>query len=259
MRKEGKSKIIGVAGTLLFHVLILLALTTVCLTYRPERENKAKWPPEHHSEILYGGEYVRAGDLLTEETAFDDDLAAADFEASSGEDLSDEGEIGEPSPPAAARDDSPMKVVDKPAAEKTGPREEELARIRREKREKEASERIGNQVKFGGKGQGSGESGSPRGNSSAGNVSGAPGHNLGGRTLEHWGKPVSQKSGTIMVKVTVNRDGKVIKAVATSGEGPAYADGAIRRNCEKASLSSRFSVDKSAAKEQQGTITWRFE
>ena len=106
---------------------------------------------------------------------------------------------------------------------------------------------------------GKGKAGQTDGNSETGAISGAPGTNVGGRTLAHWVKTSSTKSGTIVVAVSVNPDGKVISAKVQSGSGAAYADATTRTRCEQASLQCSFSVAKDETKEQRGTITWRFK
>ena len=108
--------------------------------------------------------------------------------------------------------------------------------------------------------KGKGEPGSPNGNSTTGALSGMPGHDLRGRTAEAWGKPASTLSGTVRIKVRVNRKGQVTGTPEyIGGTGPAAANAGVRRSCIAASRQSRFSVDLEAPAEQTGVITWKFE
>ena len=157
-----------------------------------------------------------------------------------------------------------MKEQAKPKPAPTGPTKEELAERERVKREKERAEKqskISDRLKSGFSGKkGSGKTGSPNGNSTTGAVSGMPGHNLKGRTAESWGRPSSTLSGTIRIRVSVNRQGRVVgNPTYVGGSGPAAANSATRRSCIEASRNSRFSVDLDAQAEQVGIITWNFE
>jgi len=256
MNSSKSSHIYGIVGTIIFHAIILVILFSVGLVYPPAE--KTEWPPKDSSEILFGGEYVMLEDVIMAES--DESLSDEPSENSTdeAEDMTDEGIEGEPSSIITSEQESVMKKENDKQPEQSGPTKEELAQKEKENREKEASEKINNQVKFGGKGNGKSEL--TNSNSQSGINTDAPGHTLSGRTMEKWGKPRSTKSGSIIVRVIVARDGKVIKAEAINGKGPAYADRSIRRRCEQASLNDcRFSVDQNAKKEQQGIITWHFK
>ena len=106
---------------------------------------------------------------------------------------------------------------------------------------------------------GQGKAGSTNGNSSTGALSGTPGFNLKGRTMDSWSKPQPGPLGTITVKVSVNRQGQVTEASYQSGTGAAAANASTRQNCVNAARASRFSVDNDAPAIQTGTITYRFQ
>lgn len=79
-----------------------------------------------------------------------------------------------------------------------------------------------------------------------------------GYTLEHWGRPHSQWTGTVVVKVRVNTHGRIIEAHCVGGTGGAYAHPSVRRYCEQETLKSAFSVRTNTTTEGVGTVTWRF-
>ncbi len=269
MTQQQRDRITASAITITVMTLLVIALT--CLYYRvtiPPMEER-RWPPVDSSEIVFGGEFVKLGDMPvpvqeTDNRPVPDNAADAALE---GSDLTDAGEaVAETPPLVSTANESPMKVKEKPKPEKTGPTKEELAeqaRIKREKEEAEKQARIKNKMRTGfnnTKKAGKGESGSPNGNSNTGALSGMAGHSLKGRTAEAWGRPNSTLSGTIRIRVTVNRKGQVIGLPSYIwGEGPAAANAAVRQNCIKASQQSKFSVDLEAPATQTGVITWKFE
>lgn len=260
---ENKNRAIAVGATVAFHALIVLLLLWLALSYTGAEPRK--WPPEDTSELLLEGEYVKIGDIpvpqpsrVTQQSAEASDPAAA----AEADDMIDAGEPAETTPPVVTTEvESPVKVKPEPTPEKTGPSKSEIEAAEKARREAETQQRINNRVSFGSQnaGSNSGTSGSPNGNSSAGALSGKPGFSLRGRTLESWSAPSGRETGTIVVSVRVDREGRVIEAKYKSGSGAISADASARRSCEQAARSSRFSVDANARAEQVGTITYRFE
>ncbi len=266
MESSNKSRIIAIAGTIIFHVLILVI--TFCFVIEHTPKTDAEWPPRDSSEILFGGEYVMLGDVVQPQFESDQQQtpSANESEALAADDIENAGLEGSPSQVVTSTQESPMKVEQKPKAPKPGPTAEELAAAEKARIEKQKQQQIQNQMKnaFAGNGKssnsnGNGKSGQTDGNSETGATSGAPGTNVGGRTLAHWVKASSTKAGSIVVAVSVNPQGKVVSAKVIRGSGPAYADATTRTRCEQASLQCSFSVSKTETQEQRGTITWRFK
>jgi len=250
MDSTRNEKITAAVITALIIAIALTVLLMISLRF-PPRDWEEKHPPEDEPELLFGGEYVMLGDIpnpsdhgtLSQETAPD------------GIDLTNEGETGEAAPLVTSEQPSPMEVQQQPEApKKTGPTAEELAR-------QEAQKRIGNRVQFGKAGSSAtGQQGSPNGNSDRGALSGQPGHNLRGRTLEHYEVPDNRTAvGTVEVTVTVNREGRVTSAHASGGTPPASSHAGVRRSCEQASLRLKFSSSNSAPASQTGVITWNIK
>lgn len=265
---NNKPRIIAIIGTIAIHVLILVISFTFVITHTPHELQSEEWPPIDSSEILFGGEYVMLGDVEqpTINDAQQQPAAQADeTEATQADQLTDAGTQGTPPQPPTSTLESPMKVTTKPI-KKPGPTKEELEAQEKARVEKEKAQQIKDQTKnaFAGKGKdsdekGGGKQGKQDGNDQAGSVTGSAGHNLGGRTIESWGRPSSKKTGVIRIAVVVNPQGKVTQAKYAGGEGAAAGDESIRRSCENAALNSKFSVSKTETKVQRGTITWRFK
>lgn len=259
MNRSRRDRVIAALLTILLYAGIIAVCFFTFLRFPPGGEPLPLPQPEEDG-ILFGGEYVMIGDdpLLTESSNEPAD-AADQSVAAEAVDLENAGEVAEPAAEVTTKQESPMKVKEKPAPEKQGPTKEEIAAREKAKREKEAAERIRKSVKFNGNGSGSGKAGSPDGNATTGAATGSPGHNLSGRTIESFDTPGSTLSGTVKIRVKVNAKGQVVSASYESGTGPASASQAVRRNCVNASRRSRFSVRTDSDRDQTGVIVWRFK
>lgn len=215
------------------------------------------------AEMLFEGQYVRIGEVP---------YATPDAGASGDESLQTEASIEnvaadteqEPAPAqVTTKDESPMKVDPPQQVKAPQPTAEEIAARERSKREREAAARIAGRVAFGsgnGATEGSGNSGgTPDGNAAKGATGGRPGHSLAGRTLDAWSLPKGSLTGTIVVAVSVDRQGRVTQADYHSGNGPIAADKSAREACRGAARGSRFSVSTEAPERQRGTITYIFK
>lgn len=260
---NNRQRLIALLATVAFHVLVAVLLLTLYLRYPGEAVEMRTWPPVDSSEVLFGGEYVMIGDrpeiAQNTGTPAPAEAEAQEVPAPEAESLVNSGEPAEPAPVISSERPSPAKVEKKPAPEKTGPTKAELEAAAKAKREEEARKAIAGKVKFGQKGTGSGNAGSPDGNATVGAVSGSPGFNLKGRSLADWHRPASAPLGTITVRVTVNRQGKVTSASYLSGTGAAAASQSARQSCVNAARMSQFSVDNDAPASQTGTITYNFK
>ena len=113
-----------------------------------------------------------------------------------------------------------------------------------------------------GTGPGKGEEGKGTGPESGdGNTSNAPGAkvSLVGRVNLSLPKPAytSEKSGKVVVDITVDAQGNVIKAVA-GGRGTTVTDAELFRQAVSAAKRATFKPDNSAPEKQVGTITYNF-
>ena len=95
------------------------------------------------------------------------------------------------------------------------------------------------------------------GNASAGNNPGATGLGLDGRRLISSAKPnITNVTGTIRIRVTVNADGAVTNASFVSSSGFGDREQEVREACLAASRQLKYNAapDKPT---QKGTITWK--
>lgn len=108
-----------------------------------------------------------------------------------------------------------------------------------------------------------GNQGSEEGTEGGSDTGGAEGggiqFSLAGRSANFLPKPeyTSQAQGRVVVKIFVNRNGEVTRAIA--GErGTTTTDQTLHRLAEEAAKRARFNVKTDAAFEQSGTITYNF-
>ncbi|MDE6283290.1 MAG: hypothetical protein K2L97_04790 [Muribaculaceae bacterium] len=264
---DRSARIWGIVGTVLFHALLLLCLFFCFLRYPPE--GVTQWPPEPQREIVFdrvedlyaSGEFVRTGDTPDETLA--DEPAPSDADqplpTQDAPDQSDAGQKGNPSKTVSSDRPSPMKVDKTPK----GPTKEEIEaeKARQEAQRRQEAKKTADDATrkaFGGKGKG--QAGQADGNSATGAVSGTPGNGVSGRTLEHWDRVSSTKTGEIAIRVKVDSQGKVVSATydPTRSNGAVAGDTRMRERCRQKSLECRFSV-KEGAPTASGTITWRFK
>lgn len=111
-----------------------------------------------------------------------------------------------------------------------------------------------------------GDQGQPNGTIDATNYEGSGGlgdegvgYDLGGRGAKHLPKPAydSEEQGKVVVDIKVDRNGKVVSAIA-GAKGTTISDLRLRRLAEEAALRSVFSPDPNAPVRQKGTITYNF-
>lgn len=103
--------------------------------------------------------------------------------------------------------------------------------------------------------------GHAQGNTRIGNPEGEPSAKLQGRSvMGSLPKPDYniQQSGTVVVRIQVNRDGTVTSAIA--GEtGTTVTDRTLWKAAEEAAKKAKFNVSRNAPESQQGTITYVFK
>lgn len=86
-----------------------------------------------------------------------------------------------------------------------------------------------------------------------------PSFDLSGRTSKFLPKPEyrAYESGTVVVKIWVNKQGVVIRAEA-GARGTNTASQILQKLAQQAASKARFSPDPNAPEEQKGTITYHF-
>lgn len=112
-----------------------------------------------------------------------------------------------------------------------------------------------------------GDQGNPYGNPDAKNHTGNPGtgggdgisYKLSGRSSKHLPKPMynSAEQGKVVVTITVDREGNVIKA-NPGAKGTTTSSQQLWKLAKQAALKAKFDINPGAPAEQKGSITYNF-
>lgn len=234
------------------------------------------WPPKHDSEIVIDDEYVELLDMPLPKTnvvsnpspAYNEIVENNKAEAApeTGMETVDQGQPGDAPAPVVQSKPSPVKVEKKEKPVKQGPSAEEL---KKEQEEKEARRRVTaltkNAFANAGKnntnnaGKEEGNAGSPKGTQSSVNGSGK-GYVGGGWKLPSYNKVPSKLTGSVEMKVIVDRSGNVKSVTFVGGDAPAATDSSVRAACEREVRSRKFSrSDNDAPEESTAYITYIFK
>ena len=264
MKQLDNDKWGGIAGTVLFHAVLLTVLALGYMYYR--------YPPEEHpeldnSEILFGGEFVAYEDFGQMETPSSPPESASQTNETpvlEGEDVVNEGVKGDDVPPLVTKsEESPMKETEKV---NPGPTQEEIEaekeRIRKNK-EAEVKRKTNKQVtgafaniqkpQTQSEAKTEAQTSSPAGGTPS--IQGLEGYSLSsfgnvGRTT---------KVGEIRVRVRVNAKGEVVSADISGGYGAARSDAALLKKCKEAAMASKFGVPPNTVSDAFGEIVWKFQ
>lgn len=271
-----RSKVTGIVGTLLLHIVALLLLFFITLSM-PEQQEEGGVP------VMLGNMEMAGGDAdpytLTEVDLLPEPQVAQPLAASGGE--TEQPLITQTDEPSLKVKQETEKVEKNDAEVKTEqaeqPREvktqEQIEAEKRAKEERAAAEAAASKIagafgkgsKMGSTGNdtGEGNQGSPTGNGNTGKTSGVGSYgtfDLNGRSLGSEGLPIPvynvQDEGRVVVTIVVNPEGKVI---ATSiNKRTNTVNPALRRAAEEAARRARFNA-VSGVNNQSGTITYYFK
>lgn len=275
-----QSKVTGIIGTLVFHVLVLLLLFFFKLAV-PEKEEEGGVP------VMLGNTELAQGNSDPYTMTEVDILPQQE---------SSSPEISEPKPeveqPMITQTDEPSIQIKeekkkehktekneqkadskKPVEQKVEKPKEKTEAEKRAEAEKAAAEAAASKIAgafgkgsaMGNKGNavsGTGIQGTSQGNSSTGNATGIGGYgtfDLNGRSLGTGGLPVPvynvQDEGRVVVTIVVNPAGQVISTSINKRTNT--VNPALRKAAEEAARKARFnSVD--GVDNQSGTITYYF-
>lgn len=223
----------GIAGTVLFHAIVLGLMLLMVMDYNVRRHemldelalNQVE-EQEDSVDVLMPGEYVMVGDDFYQDVTTPEETApptAADNAATASDNMLT----------TTAKAD--IKATPRRDTESADQRRARAAEKQAEERRNAQAAKIGERVQFGKPGEGEGADrrpGSVDGNKSTGAaLAGRPGVNLKGRTLSHWDNPSATESGTIVIAVRVDRKGHVVSASYARGTGSVASNLAARRSC----------------------------
>lgn len=279
-----KSKIAGIVGTVLLHVLVLVLLLVLTLT-RPEKQEEGGVP------VMLGNMEMASGDadpyMMTEVDVMPATASEPESEIT-GTDVEQPMITQNDEPSIQMKKEQPRKETVKkenfqkeekkresvPAkAETEKPKEKTEAELRAEA-ERAAAQAAASKVagafgkgtRMGSKGNassGEGIQGSPTGNSNAGKTSGIGGlgtFDLNGRSLGPGGLPMPvynvQDEGRVVVTIVVDPSGRVISTSINKRTNT--VNPSLRKAALDAAAKARFN-SISGVNNQSGTITYYFK
>jgi protein TonB len=253
---EKKSKRKGIIGTILFHVLLLVAFLFMGLTYQDPP------PAEEGISINFGFTDEGLGEIEAEDTEeiidpVEEEIIEEQIEST--EEIVTQTTI---ETPAVEKTEEKKKVV-----EKEQPKEEVIEEKKPEVNKKalypgkketiETSEGNNN-----GKGNQGVIDGDPNANVYTGGGIGEDGtaYQLGGRDVSFKAKPIYnlQVEGKVVVMITVDRLGNVISAIP-GAKGSTTLNKQLLQRAKAAALKTKFDPKKTAPTNQQGKIIYTFQ
>ncbi|HOP12488.1 MAG TPA: hypothetical protein PLH09_00815 [Lentimicrobium sp.] len=255
-----RDKIKGIAGTVIFHALLLVMLIFLAL------RTPLPLPEEAGVEVNLGYSDEGIGELQPRELAMGEAIPAPAQPAVSNEDIVTEETEEVPSiqPVSKEKPAEVVKTEPKPAI-KPEPKPEPLPVVDERalfKGMQGSSKQGGNQGTTGKPG----DQGKPTGNPDAqgyegnGGAGGGISFDLAGRSSRLIPRPPNtfRERGTVVVTIYVNRAG-IVTRVITGAKGTTTSSTELRKLAERAALQARFSPKDDAPEEQRGTITYIFE
>ncbi len=257
--QTNKDKWRGIAGTLIFHGLLLIAIMFLAL------RTPLPLPEEAGVEVNLGYSDQGMGDIQPPIPAASEAAAPPQPEASAAEELvSEETEEAPRIEPVV----KPRPKIIEPKPEKPTPKPQPVVK----------PEPVVNQnALYKGKSTGSeggnqgitgqpGDQGKPNGDPNSNNYDGSGGsgggvsYDLSGRKPKSIPLPDTfSESGKVVISIFVNRSGAVTRVKEAPARGTTTGSSQLIQLAKKAALQARFSANPDAPEEQTGTITYNFK
>lgn len=256
-QRERKSKITAILGTILFHILLVVAL--LFMAFR----TPLPLPGEEGVEVNLGYSDDGMGDIQPEEAALLQNTSPPQPAPAGKEESVTEN--NDETPAIEKINKKTVKEAPKPIVN-TKPKPEVPAEPSVNKnalyKGKSTQNTSGGSQGITGK---PGDQGNPNGTPGSTNYQGNGGkgngisYDLGGRGAMALPKPVynSPEQGFIVVSIKVDRQGNVTYASA-GAKGTTISEIGLRRQAEIAASKTKFAPNPDAPEEQRGTITYKF-
>lgn len=292
MKKLTKDQRKGVIGTIIFHVLLIIALLFLAL------RTPLPLPGEEGVEVNFG--YDKTGKGLIqkdnpppkakpiahkqakptppkpkpqEAVQKEDNLTQNTEEAPV---LEKKSQLKQKKPKVEKKVEHPPKEDVKPKKKDTAQSKTETKPILQEKPQKKSKPTVNTKALF--KGSSKNKTGQSQGKTTSGGDQGKPhgykdsnrydgqggqgngiAFSLGGRGAKYLEKPSTKfnETGTVVVSIWVDPNGKVVRA-QVNPKGTTVLDNSLRKTAVNAALNSTFAQDPTAPGQQRGTITYEF-
>ncbi|MCD4747622.1 MAG: energy transducer TonB [Bacteroidales bacterium] len=253
--QSNKDKTKGIIGTVIFHSLLLLVLIFFGLS------TTLPLPEEQGIEVNLGKGFEGMGNYQPEKPSVIKQSVPVEQASDSKEDkiLSQDTEEA-----PALNNIKDNKSVKSPSDKKETEKEKEPQVNPDALYKGKSKDKIKNMDE--GETDKPGDQGVPTGSEHSKNYEGIGGsgkgisYNLSGRNPKYIPKPLKKfsENGTVAVQITVDKYGKVIKAVAID-KGSNTTNITLRNLAVQAAYKAIFNANPDAPEEQKGTITYHFE
>ncbi len=253
--KERKSRLAALAGTILFHALLLVVLLLLAF------HTPLPLPGEEGVEVNLGYSDEGMGDIQPDVPALAPDVAPPPSQTRADEELVTENTEEAPAIEKNKKKTEKTKPVTKPTPAVEKPKEPTVNQKALYPGKSTKTSPGGNQGitgKPGDQGKPDGTPGSPNYEGNGGKGNGIS-YDLGGRGARSLPKPTynSPEQGKIVVSIKVNKLGQVTYASA-GAKGTTISEINLRQQAENAARKTVFAPDDNAPDEQRGTITYVF-
>ncbi len=292
MKKLTKDQRNGLIGTIVFHILLLIALLFIAL------RTPLPLPGEEGVEVNFGYNQTGKGMIQKDnpppkakpavrkhtkpvppkpkvhEVAKKDENLTQDIEKAPA--LEKKSKPKQKKPEIKKKKVTPPKEDLKPKTKDTSDSKTETKPILQEKPKEEPKPVVNTRALFKGSSKnktgqsqgnttGAGDMGKPHGYKDSNRYNGQGGQgngiafSLGGRGAKYLEKPDAKftETGTVVVSIWVDPNGKVVRA-AVSPKGTTVLDKNLRKIAVDAARNSTFAQDPTAPGQQRGTITYEF-
>lgn len=252
--EEKKNKIRGIVGTIVFHVAILVALLLLAL------RTPLPLPGEEGVEVSLGYAEVGAGLTQPKEIKPVQEVQPVAPQPEPKEiitqDIEETPVIEELIPDEVIEPEEIVEDVPEPPKEEPVINPDALYTPHKTDQDESGTEGDDEELRDRGRESGTPDSRKPDGVTGQGE---GVSFNLEGRGSIHLPKPPyeSQEQGRVVVRIWVNKQGKVIR-VQTGVQGTTITDQRLTRLAEEAARNASFTPDPNAPDQQVGTITYNF-
>ena len=258
---EKKNKRNGLIGTVLFHVVLVVAFLFLGLTYRIPP------PPEEGISIDFGFSEQGLEEIQPEDNSLESNPVIEEIiqetieieqEIFTQETVESEViEIPKETKKEIVKEKEPEKKQEEVIIEKIEPVVNKKALYTGSKKKEKQSD--GNKNKIGNQGSVEGDINSSKYEGGGIGIDGEA-YQLLGRSVAFKAKPIYkvQLEGKVVVDITVDQLGNVVNAIA-GVKGSTTLNSQLLKRAKEAALKTKFSAKESAPSRQQGKIIYNFQ
>ncbi|MGB0882625.1 MAG: energy transducer TonB family protein [Vicingaceae bacterium] len=243
----------GLIGTIAVHMLLLLMFLSFGMTYQDPPE-----PNEGSMMINFGTSDEGSGNVESEEASSSTPTENVTPTENTNASAAEEQVLTQNNTEAPTVNSSESQSEETVVEEQTAS-QNLLNALNAANNANNSSSEDGNQGDSGNPGNQGDPNGDPNSHGHSNVPGNGIGYSLGGRGSVSFKKPENptQKDGTVVVDIWVNRAGKVVRA-KSGARGSTTTNPILQKKAEEAAYKAKFKSDDNAPFEQKGTMTFVF-